>query len=97
MSEENNSRVEAGKRCEFGVLAEVLQTLQREELEQTETCQVEIPETNIKQNTTQILTEINETLKEIVAMQKMILAEIQKNRTEETQKIILEEIQKNRT
>ena len=66
MSEENNSTVEAGKRCEFGVLAEVLQTLQREEMEQTDTCQMEIPEANIKQSMIDIITEINETLKEIV-------------------------------
>lgn len=76
---------------EFGVMAEVLRTLQREELEQTETCIMEISEASTKQSmidisTTQgmidIMTEINATLKEIAETQKRILEEIKKNNTE---------------
>ena len=81
MCHEDKAEASTDNRCEFGVLAEVLLTLQREELEQTETCPPEIPETNITQNTIEIMTEINTTLKEIAETQKSILEEIKKNRT----------------
>ena len=67
---------------EFGVMAEVLRTLQREELEQTETCIMEISETSTTQSMIDIMTEINSTLKEIAETQKRILKEIKKNNTE---------------
>ena len=67
---------------EFGVLGDVLRELQREEMEETETCLVEIQETIITQNTMEILTEINATLKEIAETQKRILDEIKKNKAE---------------
>ncbi|AKB74313.1 hypothetical protein MSLAZ_1052 [Methanosarcina lacustris Z-7289] len=67
---------------EFGVLGDVLRELQREEMEETETCLVEIQETVITQNTMEILTEINATLKEIAETQKKILEEIKKNKAE---------------
>jgi len=67
---------------EFGVLGDVLRELQMEEMEETETCLMEIQETIITQNTTEILTEINATLKEIAETQKKILEEIKKNRAE---------------
>jgi len=70
------------KSREFGVLGDVLRELQREEMEETETCQVEIQETIITQNTIEILTEINATLKEIAETQKKILEEIKKNKAE---------------
>lgn len=67
---------------EFGVMAEVLRTLQREELEQTETCIMEISEASTTQSMIDIMTEINATLKEIAETQKRILEEIKKNNTE---------------
>ena len=47
-------------------------------MEETETCQAETQETGITQNTIEILTEINSTLKEIAKTQKRILEEIAK-------------------
>lgn len=70
------------KSREFGVLGNVLRDLQREEFEEIETCLEEIQETSMTQSTTEILAEINSTLKEIAETQKKILEEIQKNRTE---------------
>jgi tRNA(Ser,Leu) C12 N-acetylase TAN1 len=70
------------KSREFGVLGNVLRELQREEFEEIETCLEEIQETSMTQSTTEILAEINSTLKEIAETQKKILEEIQKNRTE---------------
>lgn len=67
---------------EFGVMAEVLRTLQREELEQTETCIMEISEASTTQSMIDIMTEINATLKEIAETQKRILENIKKNNTE---------------
>lgn len=82
MCDEDKANEDTGKRREFGVLTEVLRTLQKEELEQTETCPVEIPEANITQNIMEIITEINKTLKEIAETQKRILEEIKRNKIE---------------
>jgi len=82
MYDEDKANADAGKNCGFGVLTEVLRTLQKEELEQTETCPTEIPEVNTTQNMIEIITEINTTLKEIAETQKKILEEIKRNKTE---------------
>lgn len=82
MPHENKAIASGDKKCEFGVLADVLLTLQREELEQTETCPAETQEASIKQNTVELLIEINATLKEIVETQKGILEEIRGKKTE---------------
>jgi hypothetical protein len=79
---EDEETVNDEKSREFGVLGDVLRELQMEEMEETETCLVEIQETIITQNTTEILTEISATLKEISETQKRILEEIKKNRAE---------------
>ena len=79
---EDEETVNDEKSREFGVLGDVLRELQREEMEETETCLVEIQETIITQNTMEILTEINATLKEIAETQKKILEEIKKNKAE---------------
>ena len=79
---EDEETVNDEKSREFGVLGDVLRELQMEEMEETETCLMEIQETIITQNTTEILTEINATLKEIAETQKKILEEIKKNRAE---------------
>ena len=85
MYREDEERVNDKKWNEFGVLGDVLLELQREEMEEPETCQAktpEAPETGITQNTVDILTEINATLKEIAETQKRILEEIEKNKAE---------------
>lgn len=82
MNLENEETVNDEKSHEFGVLGDVLLELQREEMEETEKCLIEIQETTITQNTMEILTEINATLKEIAKTQKNILEEIKKNRAE---------------
>jgi hypothetical protein len=79
---EDEETVNDEKSLEFGVLGDVLRELQREEMEETETCLVEVQETIITQNTVEILTEINATLKEIAETQKRILEEIKKNKAE---------------
>jgi len=82
MYQEDNGIVNDEKSREFGVLGDVLRTLQREEMEEIETCLTEIQETGITQNTIEILTEMNATLKEIAVTQKKILEEIKNNRNE---------------
>jgi hypothetical protein len=70
--------------CGFGVMGEILKTLQREEeeLEQTRTCLREVTATNAMQDQMKILKEINANLKEIIEIQKAILEEVIKNRIE---------------
>ena len=79
---EDEERVNDKKWNEFGVLGDVLRELQREEMEETETGPKETPEAGITQNTIEILTEINATLKEMAETQKRILEEIKKNSAE---------------
>ncbi len=78
MYSEDEETVNDENSREFGVLGDVLRELQREEMEETETCLVEIQKTTITQNTIEILTEINATLKEMAETQKRILEEIKK-------------------
>ena len=70
--------------CGFGVMGEILKTLQREEeeLEQTRTSLKEITATNAIQDQMEILKEINANLKEIIYIQKAILEEVIRNRIE---------------
>lgn len=82
MYNEDKETADTDKSREFGALGDVLWTLQREELEETETCLVEIQKTSMTQNTMEIMAEICATLKEIAETQKRILEEIKKNRTE---------------
>lgn len=79
---EDKTAASVDKSREFGVLGDVLRELQREELEEIETCLVEIQETGMTENAMEIMAEINATLKEIAETQKRILEEIKKNRTE---------------
>jgi tRNA(Ser,Leu) C12 N-acetylase TAN1 len=75
-----DKKVDCAESREFGVLGNILRELQREELEEIETCIEEIQETSTAQNTAEIMAEINATLKEIAKTQKRILEEIQKGR-----------------
>lgn len=82
-AESNDKNIDKSidKSREFGVLGDVLRELQREELEYTEACQVEISESSITEKMLDSMTQINKTLKEIAETQKKILEEIQKNRS----------------
>ncbi|MDY9926701.1 hypothetical protein [Methanosarcina sp.] len=82
MYNEDKAAASDDKSREFGVLGDVLRELQREEMEHTETCQVEISETSIIKGMLELITEINTTLKEIAETQKKILEEVQKKKTE---------------
>lgn len=79
---EDKTADRADKSREFGVLGNVLMELQREELEEIDTCLEETRKAGVTQNTAEILAEINASLKEIAATQKKILEELQKNRTD---------------
>ena len=70
--------------CGFGVMGEILKTLQKEEeeLEQTRTCLKEVTAINTAQDQIEILKEINANIKEIIELQKAILEEVIKNRIE---------------
>jgi hypothetical protein len=76
-AEENNR-----ENRDFGVMGEILKTLQKEEeeLEQTVTCLKEATEINTRQDQIEILKEINASLKEITKIQKAILEEVTKNK-----------------
>ena len=81
MQKQYNAEAEVDKSREFGVMGDILRELQREESEYTETCEVEISESNRTKRMLELITEINTTLKEIAETQKKILEEIQKSRT----------------
>ena len=81
MQKQYNAVAEVDKSREFGVLGDILRELQREESEYTETCEVEISESNRTKRMLELITEINTTLKEIAETQRKILEEIQKSRT----------------
>ncbi len=82
MYQEDKVEERTSKNCEFGVLADVLRTLQMEESDETPEYPVEVSEININQITMEIITEINNTLKEIAEIQKKILVEVKRNRPE---------------
>jgi hypothetical protein len=76
---ENKAEADDSESRGFGVMGEVLRTLQKEEeeLEQTVTCLKEVTEINTTQEQMiEILKEINTSLKEIAETQKAILEEI---------------------
>jgi GTP1/Obg family GTP-binding protein len=81
---EEKEKAENLENCSFGVMGEILKTLQREEeeLEQTKTCLREVPAINTRNDQIEILKEINSNLKEIIEIQKAILEEVIKNRIE---------------
>lgn len=66
----------------FGVMGEILRTLQEEELEQVESQQLEIQEIAFTKKITETLIEMDTTLKEILNTQKQILEEIKKSKLE---------------
>lgn len=84
MCKEDKAKAENRENCGFGVMGEILKTLQQEEeeLEQTVTCLREVTNINTTQDQVEILKEINENLKEILEIQKAILEEVIKNRIE---------------
>ncbi len=84
MSKDDKAEDDNLENCGFGVMGEILKTLQREEeeLEQTRTSLREVSTTNATQDQVEILKEINAKLKEIIEIQKAILEEVIKNRIE---------------
>jgi DNA-binding NarL/FixJ family response regulator len=82
MQSENGSKAGEEKSCQFGVMAEILRNLQKEEMELTETCQAEVLETSQTEKSLELIAEINSTLKEISKTQKEILEEIKKGKNQ---------------
>jgi len=66
----------------FGVMGEILRTLQEEELEQAESQQLEMQEIAFTKKIMETLIEMDTTLKEILGTQKQILEEIKKSKLE---------------
>jgi hypothetical protein len=66
----------------FGVMGEILRTLQEEELEQAESQQLEMQEIAFTKKIMETLIEMDTTLKEILDIQKQILEEIKKSKLE---------------
>jgi hypothetical protein len=81
---EDKTKAENLENCGFGVMGEILKTLQREEeeLDQTIACLRGVPVINTTYDQMEILKEINANLKEIIEIQKAILEEVIKNRIE---------------
>jgi hypothetical protein len=77
MNQDDKAIDSADKSREFGAMGELLRALQKEE-EQIESSPLETPETSIIQNTIELMTEINATLKEIAETQKSILEELKR-------------------
>ena len=84
MCKEDKEESKNPDKCGFGVMGEILKTLQREEAEseQTRTCLREVPAINTTNDQMERLKEINANLKEIIEIQKAILEEVIKNRIE---------------
>lgn len=84
MCKDDKAEADKLENCSFGVMGEILKTLQREEeeLEQTRTSPREVTATNAMQDQMELLKEINANLKEIIEIQKAILKEVIKNRIE---------------
>jgi len=80
MNQEDKTIIISDKSREFGAMGQLLRELQEEELEQNESSPAEIPEVKITKNTTEIMAEINATLKEIAETQKSILEEIKRSK-----------------
>ncbi|HWQ48542.1 MAG TPA: hypothetical protein VN414_06265 [Methanosarcina sp.] len=80
MNQEDKTIAIADKSREFGAMGELLRELQKEELEQNESSPAEIPEVQTTKNTTELMAEINATLKEIAETQKSILEELKRSK-----------------
>lgn len=80
MNQKDKTIIISDKSREFGAMGQLLRELQEEELEQNERSPAEIPEVKITKNTTEIMAEINATLKEIAETQKSILEEIKRSK-----------------
>lgn len=80
MNQEEKTIAAADRSREFGTMGELLRELQKEELEQTESTPAEIPEVRITKSITELMAEINTTLKEIAETQKSILEEIKRSK-----------------
>jgi hypothetical protein len=81
---EDKTEAENREKCGFGVMGEILKTLQQEEeeLEQTKICPREVTAINTMQDQMEVLKEINANIKEILEIQKAILEEIINNKIE---------------
>lgn len=84
MCKEDKEESKNPDKCGFGVMGEILRTLQKEEeeLEQTRIDLKEATAINI-QDQMEIIKEINANIKEIIEIQKAILEEIIKNKIDE--------------
>ncbi|AKB55015.1 MULTISPECIES: hypothetical protein [Methanosarcina] len=80
MDQKDKTITSYDKSREFGAMGQLLRELQEEEMEQNESSPAEIPEVKIVKNTTEIMAEINATLKEIAETQKSILEEIKRSK-----------------
>ena len=63
--------------CSFGVMGEILRTLQKEE-DLAKSCETQTLESEISHRTLDLISEINKTLKDIAETQKRILEELKK-------------------
>lgn len=63
--------------CSFGVMGEILRTLQNEE-DLAKSCEIQTPESEISHRTLDLISEINKTLQDIAETQKRILEELKK-------------------
>jgi len=80
MNQEDKTIAISDKSREFGAMGQLLRELQEEEREQNDSSPEETQETGITKNTTELMVEINATLKEIAETQKSILEEIKRRK-----------------
>ncbi len=80
MNQEDKTMAISDKSREFGAMGQLLRELQDEEREQNDSSPQEIQEIGITKNTTELMVEINATLKEIAETQKSILEEIKRRK-----------------
>jgi hypothetical protein len=80
MNQEDKTIIISDKSREFGAMGQLLRELQEEEMEQNESSPEETREVGITKNTTELMVEINATLKEIAETQKSILEEIKRSK-----------------
>lgn len=80
MNQEDKTIIISDKSREFGAMGQLLRELQEEEMEQNESSPEETQEVGITKNTTELMVEINATLKEIAETQKSILEEIKRSK-----------------
>ena len=80
MNQEDKTIAISDKSRDFGAMGQLLRELQEEEREQNDSSPEETPEIGITKNTTELMVEINATLKEIAETQKSILEEIKRRK-----------------